>query len=206
MFQHRDLTGALAAGHLRELQRQRAHAGQPPEAHCTRDAARAAGTRLVGRAMKRILGAATAIVLLFVFAAAANAQRLASETITTTLLFPSFPSAAPYVGTYSGTFTASGTVADTGTVTDQVLFGAVPSPATGVLQQIRTLAGSNGTLTLRCNQRLAPRQSTTVVSNSGSCVVLAATGAYAGLRGSGRLTGTTDFGATPVTVRDTLVL
>jgi hypothetical protein len=37
-------------------------------------------------------------------------------------------------------------------------------------------------------------------------VVLAATGAYAGLSGSGSLTGTTDFGATPVTIQDTLVL
>jgi hypothetical protein len=37
-------------------------------------------------------------------------------------------------------------------------------------------------------------------------VVLDATGAYAGLRGSGSLTGTTDFGATPVTIHDTLVL
>jgi hypothetical protein len=37
-------------------------------------------------------------------------------------------------------------------------------------------------------------------------VVLDATGAYAGLRGSGSLTGTTDFGATPVTIQDTLVL
>lgn len=155
--------------------------------------------------MKRIIGVAT-VVLLLVFAGVANAQPSGSETITTTLIFPAFPSTAPFVGTYSGTFSATGTVADTGTVTDQVLFGAVPSPVTGVLQQVRTLTSSNGTLTLRCNQRLAPGQSTTLVTNSGSCVVLAATGAYAGLAGSGRLTGTTDFGATPVTIRDTLVL
>jgi hypothetical protein len=156
--------------------------------------------------MNRIVGA-TAIILLFVFAGAAEARQSGSETITTTMLFPSFPSTAPFVGTYSGTFSASGTVSDTGTVTVQARFGAVPSPATGVLQTVRTLSGGNGTLTLRCNQRIfPPNQSTTVVSNTGSCAVLEATGAYAGLRGSGSLTGTTDFGATPVTIQDTLVL
>lgn len=152
------------------------------------------------------IGGAIAIALAFACTGAANAQPAGSETIAATVLFPSFPSAAPYVGTYSGTFSASGSIADTGTVTDQVRFGAVASPVTGVLQQIRTLSGSKGTLTLRCNQRLAPQQSTTVMTNTGSCVVLAATGAYAGLRGSGSLTGTTDFGATPVTVVDKLVL
>ena len=76
-----------------------------------------------------------------------------------------------------------------------------------MIQTVRTLSGSNGTLTLRCNQRtFPPNQSTTVVSNTGSCVVLDATGAYSGLAGSGSLTGTTDFGATPVTIQDTLVL
>jgi hypothetical protein len=156
--------------------------------------------------MKRIVGA-TAIMLMLVLAAAASARPAGTETITTTLLFPTFPSSAPFVGTYSGTFSASGTTSDTGTVTAQTLFGAVPSPVIGVLQTIRTLSGSNGTLTLRCNQRtFPPNQSTTVVSNTGSCAVLDATGAYAGLRGSGSLTGTTDFGATPLTVHDVLVL
>jgi hypothetical protein len=155
--------------------------------------------------MKAIVGA-TAIMLLFVFAGAANAQPSGSETITTTLLFPSFPSKAPYVQTYSGTFSASGAVADTGTVTDQAHFDAVPSPVTAVLEQDRTLSGSKGTLTLRCTQRIPPGQSGPVLTNTGSCVVLDATGAYAGLRGSGRLAGTTDFSATPVTIRDTVVL
>jgi hypothetical protein len=162
--------------------------------------------RLDGGAMKRIVGAIT-VMLLFVFADAANARPSSSETITTTLLFPSFPSSAPFVGTYSGTFSASGAVADTRTVAGQALFGAVPSPVIGVLQTVRTLSGANGTLTLRCDQRtFPPNQSTTMVSNTGSCAMLDATGAYAGLRGSGSLTGTTDFGATPGTVQDVLVL
>lgn len=157
--------------------------------------------------MKRIVGA-TAITLLCVFAGVASAQPSSSETITTVLSFPAFPSSAPSVATYSGTFAASGTVSDTGTVTAQTLFGAVPSPATGVLQTVRTLTGSIGTLTLRCTQRIFPpnQPPMNLVSSTGSCVVLDATGAYAGLRGSGSLTGVTNFGATPVTVQDVLVL
>jgi hypothetical protein len=37
-------------------------------------------------------------------------------------------------------------------------------------------------------------------------VVLNATGAYAGLHGSGSLTGTTEFGATAISIQDTLTL
>lgn len=174
----------------------------------TRGESRPTGTRLhewKGGAMKGIVGA-TAIVLVVGFAGAANAQPSGSETITTTLALPSFPSTAPYVQTYSGTFTAAGAVADSGTVTDQAHFAAVPSPVTAVLEQVRTLAGSKGTLTLRCTQSVPPGQPGPVLTNIGNCVVLDATGAYAGLRGSGHLTGTTDFSATPVTVRDTVVL
>lgn len=156
--------------------------------------------------MKRHI-AWVAILGSLALAAPAGARPSGSETITTTLLFPSFPTTPPLRETYTGTFSASGTVSDTGTVTDQAQFGAVPSRGMGVLQQVRTLSGSSGTLTLRCNERFSPpNQPLTVVSDAGSCVVHGATGAYAGLRGSGSLTGTTDFGATPVTIEDTLTL
>lgn len=143
------------------------------------------------------------------FVAPASAKAAGTETINTTLPFPTFPSTAPYVGTYSGTFTASGPVSDTGTVTVQAHFDAVPNTAaTGVLQTVRTLSGSEGTLTLRCNSRLFPpgKPQPAVASNAGSCVVHDATGAYAGLQGSGRLTGITDFTGPVVTIEDTLVL
>ena len=85
--------------------------------------------------------------------------------------------------------------------------GAVPSPVVGVLQTVRTLRGAKGTLTLRCTERIhPPGQNGNVVTNAGSCVVHGATGAYAGLRGSGRLTGTTTFHKTSLTIRDTLTL
>jgi hypothetical protein len=110
---------------------------------------------------------------------------------------------------YSGTFKASGSVvSDSGAVTAEALFGAVPSPVAGVLQTVRTLRGNDsGSLTLRCTERISPpNQTSSKVSDAGTCVVLDATGPYSGLRGSGKLTGVTDFGATPVTLTDELVL
>lgn len=158
-------------------------------------------------------GRARAVVLLVGVAgvlalAPGAAQASGSETIITTIPFPTFPTGPPFRETYSGTFYASGTVVDHGTVTNQAMFAAVPNTAaTGVLQQVRTYTGSQGTLTLRCNQRLSPNKPQPgVASNAGSCVVKDATGAYAGLKGSGRLTGITDFTAPVVTVEDTLVL
>ena len=166
-----------------------------------------------GRGRAVVLLVAVAGVLTLAPGAARAARASGSETITSTILFPvdQIPSTAPVVGTFSGTFSASGTVSDAGTVTDQALFGAVPSPAVGVLQQTRTYSGSKGTLTLRCTERIhLPRQTANARTIAGSCVVLDATGAYAGLRGSGKLTGkTSGFLTNPfvlLTVQDTLVL
>jgi hypothetical protein len=137
----------------------------------------------------------------------AAARKSSSETINTTLFATTLPNKSGGVETYHGTFSASGTVSDSGTVTSQALFGAVPSPVIGVQQQVRTYSGRKGTLTLRCNERLfPPGQHANVETQSGSCVVLDATGAYAGLKGPGSLAGTVDSSATPVTLQDTLVL
>jgi hypothetical protein len=162
-----------------------------------------------GRARAVVLLVGVAGVLALAPGAAGAARASGSETINTTIPFPTFPTKAPERATYTGTFSASGTVADSGTVTVQAMFVAVPNTAaTGVLQQVRTYIGSQGTLTLRCNQRLFPpnKPQPGVASNTGSCVVHDATGAYAGLKGSGSLTGITDFTAPVVTVQDTLVL
>ena len=159
-----------------------------------------------------------AILGALAFVAPANADAASSETITTTLTFPydQLPTTPPLVGTFSGTFSASGTVSDTGTVTAQALLGAVPSQGMATQQTVRTLSGANGTLTLRCNERFSPPGQDTTNPNgvhlAGSCVVLDATGAYAGLRGSGSLTGTTTFitdpagNLTAITIQDTLTL
>lgn len=150
-----------------------------------------------------------AILGALVFVAPAGARPSGSETITTTLVFPytQLPNTAPYVGTFGGTFSASSPFSDTGTVSAQTLLGAVPSRGMATQQTVRTLSGSNGTLTLRCNERFSPpNQPTASVALAGSCVVLNATGAYAGLHGSGSLTGTTEFGASAITIQDTLTL
>jgi hypothetical protein len=81
-------------------------------------------------------------------------------------------------------------------------------------QTVRTYRGSNGTLTLRCNERFSPpnQSITKSVLLAGSCVVHNATGAYAGLKGSGRLRGTATFITdsqgvlTTIIVQDTLTL
>jgi hypothetical protein len=160
-------------------------------------------------------GRARAVVLLVgvagVLALVPGAARASgSETISTTLTFPytQLPNKSGPAGTFSGTFSASGTVSDSGTVTAQTLLGAVPSPVAATQQTVRTLTGGDGTLTLRCNERFSPpgQPTTAPVSLAGSCVVLDATGAYAGLRGSGSLTGTAEFGATAITIQDTLTL
>ena len=165
-----------------------------------------------GRARAVVLLVAVAGVLALVPGAARAARASGSETITTTLVFPytQLPNNSGPAGTFSGTFSASGTVSDSGTVSAQTLLGGVLSPVAATQQTVRTLTGSNGTLTLRCNERFSPPGQDTTNPNgvdlAGSCVVLDATGAYAGLRGSGSLTGTTVFGDTAITIQDTLTL
>jgi hypothetical protein len=154
--------------------------------------------------MKSRLALLAAALMLPAVALPAGAQASGPETIATTMLFPTFPSAPPYVGTYSGSFTTyspSGSVVDTGTVSVSAHLAAVPSPTAGVLHTERTLTGSGGTLELRCNEI-----SIAGGPVSGSCVVQDATGIYAGLAQSGKLTGVVDLGASPPMVKDTLSL
>jgi hypothetical protein len=106
------------------------------------------------------------------------------------------------MATYGGTFLASGAVSDSGTLSADTLFSAVRSPKVGVLQTTETLTGSEGTIVLRCSQI----STTDPVVSTGSCAILRTTGAYAGLSGAAKLTGVTDFNASPVTVTDTIVL
>jgi hypothetical protein len=146
--------------------------------------------------MKAVL-ATIAVALLAAFPASAIAHPGAPVTITTSLSFPSYPSAPPYVGTYYGTFSASdasGTF-DTGNVTAQTLFAAVPSPSVGVLHTDRTLKSADGTLELRCNEIAKSLSDPTAVPGSGTCAVLSATGAYADLAGSGKVTSLADLNA-----------
>jgi hypothetical protein len=133
--------------------------------------------------------------------AVTDAQASSPETVTTTISIPSFPSSPPNVATYGGMFSASGPVADSGTLSADTLFSAVPSPTVGVFHTTQRLNGTKGTIVLRCEQILKSG-----VVSSGSCSIQDATGAYAGLSGAAKLTGVTDFNSSPVTVTDTIAL
>jgi hypothetical protein len=150
---------------------------------------------------RRVVLAGLAALAAGLAVAVTDAQASSPETFTTTILFPSFPSSPPFKATYGGSFAASGSVSDSGTLSSDTLFGAIPSLRASVLQTRQTLTGSNGTIVLRCSQILKSG-----VDSSGSCAILDATGAYAGLSGAAKLTGVTDFNASPVTVTDTIVL
>jgi hypothetical protein len=137
-------------------------------------------------------------------ASLACAAPAAAETITTVTAYPSFPAAAPYTADYAGKFTASDPIADRGSALIEATFGAVPSPATGTLQTLRTLTGRRGTLVLRCNQRVTDVSNPLLLPDVGTCVVMQATGDYAGLSGPGPITGTYDVNKGEVV--DTLML
>jgi hypothetical protein len=153
------------------------------------------------RSHGRIFAAGLAALAVVLTAATGEARASDPETITTTISIPSFPSSPPFKATYGGTFSAAGMVSDSGTLSADTLFSAVPSLTVGVLQTTQTLTGSEGTIVLRCEQILKSG-----VTSSGTCSIHDATGAYAGLNGAAKLTGVTDFNASPVTVTDTIVL
>lgn len=149
--------------------------------------------------MRRFIGGAVLLLSLMVVGSA-EASSLRGETITTTLYFPTFPSSAPYVAQYSGTFTASGPVTDAGSISAQTLLGAVRSPSVANLHTTQTLTGSQGTLVLRCEQIAKVFTNPSATPSTGTCTILSGTGAYANAHGSAKLTGLTDFTANPVTV------
>ena len=173
--------------------------------------------------MKRIVGGMVALLSL-VLASSALASPPSLMTITSVIAFPSFPSAAPWSETgLSGSYTTS--TSGSGTLTADAGFGAVPtggvnpqgkpnqSTANSVLHLLMTLTSSDNTstLVLRCEQHATADGFATypiVPSKTGSCAVLSATGGYAGLNGSGRITsGVADFSALPYpTLTDTVAL
>jgi hypothetical protein len=152
--------------------------------------------------MRRLAGV-TVVAWLLMLAGSAHAS---AQTITTTVSVPGFPTSAPWTEPLSGTFQAAGPINDSGTVTGQAIFGAAPSPNRSAFQSTQTLTGALGTLTLRCTQLAKNFSDPTHIPSTGTCAVLNGTGAYAGLHGSGKLTGTADATATPPVLTDTVTL
>lgn len=153
---------------------------------------------------------ATVAMVALTLAAPALAHPASTETITSMIPIPSFPSAPPFVQTFTGTFTSS--TGDPGTEAVQALFAAARSPSVGVLQTLRTLTSSSGksTLVLRCRQVATQQDFSTYpyVPDTGSCAVLNATEAYASLSRSGALSGAVLFdpSGTSATLTDTVSL
>ncbi len=112
-----------------------------------------------------------------------------SETINEGWSSSFFPPAPPFFATYTGTFTASGAFGDSGTVTVNEVFAAVPAPSVSVTQQVQTLAGTQGTLTLQCTLFANDFSNPADIPSTGTCAVLSGTGPYASLSGSGKMTG-----------------
>jgi hypothetical protein len=161
--------------------------------------------------MRRIAGGIVAVLSL-VLASSALAHPPSSMTITSVIEFPSFPSTAPWTQTYTGSYSTS--TGDTGTLTADAAFGAVPtggvnpqgkptqSTDNSVLHLLMTMTSNDGTstLVLRCTQHATAADYSTypIVPSTGSCAVLSATGGYAGLKGSGPITsGVADFNPPP---------
>lgn len=98
-----------------------------------------------------------------------------------------------FQGLVSGTFTSSGAVNDAGDESTVVTFSGIYAPDLSSTHGVTTLTGADGTITLRWQALHHPFEDP---SFSGSWVLADATGAYAGLHGSGTVTFTVSGEAT----------
>lgn len=87
----------------------------------------------------------------------------------------------------AGTFSASGVVADSGTLTGAIQEVAVGSRNKAIRQILFTLTGHAGTLTLRCNATATDFSDPRSVPNSGTCAVTGGTGVYTDVQGQGTI-------------------
>ena len=92
------------------------------------------------------------------------------------------------------TFVMTGALEDQGSiVTDSVRAHALASPIVGTATTVRTFIGQHGSLTIRLQSIIAPTDNPDLYTESGTWVVLEATGAYTGLDGWGKEAGARDF-------------
>lgn len=99
-------------------------------------------------------------------------------------------SSAPFRGTGAGTFTASGPVDASGTVSVTGQDTSVASPVVAVAWLDEVLKSPDGRLELRCPSiTKGPFTDPSHIPVSGSCTITSGTGTYAGLHGHGDFTG-----------------
>lgn len=118
------------------------------------------------------------------------AQQGAAVVITTEKPFGPVP----------GTFSTTGAFVETGTLlTEQRIVSAVPSPF-GVISHITLLfVGLDGTFTIRTQIIESDAGDENTFTQEGTWVVVDGTGAYATLRGNGKIVGTADHNADLIT-------
>ena len=100
--------------------------------------------------------------------------------------------------TSAGAFTMTGTRADSGSTTEELTFGGPLSQSPVPLTFVRTLTGRNGTMTVKGSATLT-FTSQTAATLAGTWTVEKGTGVYASTTGTGSITGSANFGATPPT-------
>ncbi len=98
--------------------------------------------------------------------------------------------------TSSGTFRMAGALADRGATTEDMTFGGPLDQSPVPLTFRRTLTGEDGTLVVTGSANLAFNSPATAAI-SGSWRIESGTGRYAGMQGSGQLTGAANFAASP---------
>lgn len=103
----------------------------------------------------------------------------------TTALTGSPLSAPGFSWTASGSYSASGAIADSGWVSAQFALSLHP-PRSTQIESRRTLTSATGTLELECAETSLPASPSLT---RGACAVLSDSGIYAGLTGKGTLTG-----------------
>lgn len=100
--------------------------------------------------------------------------------------------------TAAGTFQMSGNLSDTGQTTEELTFLGPLDKSPVPVAFKRQLTGARGALSIKGNATLT-FTSPTAATVSGDWEVESGTGAYAAMKGTGRLDGAADFGAAPPT-------
>jgi hypothetical protein len=143
-----------------------------------------------GWAMRRLsfIGACLMSVLLLL--GTAGTPAMASTSVPVTI------HSTVIVGPFTGTWSASGGISDSGTLVET----SVSFVGNGQLHIVRIVTGSQGTFTLRIDSTAVAVEPNGNVDFTGQWVVIAGTGAYADLHGQGTRSAVADHGVVTETL------
>ena len=143
-----------------------------------------------GGAMRRLsfIGACLASVLLSL--GTAGTPAMASTSVPVTI------HSTVIVGPFTGTWSASGGISDSGTLAET----SVNFVGNGQLHIVRDVTGSQGTFTLRIDSTVVAVEPNGNVDFTGNWLVIAGTGAYADLHGQGTRSAVADHGVVTETL------